>query len=444
MTPFPRQSRRHPYELVPDQRNEFQRDRDRIIYTSAFRRLAWVTQVVSAQEGDPFHNRLTHTMEVAQVARRLAEKLLREQPREAKAVGGIDPEVVEAAALAHDLGHPPFGHAAEKELDRLAVDAGLRDGFEGNAQSFRIVTKLAARDPFLQGLNLTRATLNSIIKYPWLQTYSPDERRSKWGAYNSEAYDFRWARGYMQFHANKTAEAELMDFADDIAYAVHDVEDFYRAGLIPLDRLSTSRDEVDRFLNGTFENLIRNGQTPQFALQDCRDAVAEILTFAPVTEPYSGTRQHRGLLRTFTAGLIGEYIDAIKLRHPSAPTDRTVEIDAGVETKIFVSKQLTWHYVIYGSALQAQQFGQRRIVQHLFNTFNDAADPKKGNLPDLFPPSHREPIIELIQESRVSSDEDRIRLVTDLVAGMTESQAISMYQRLTGMNFGTVRDRIVQ
>ena len=400
--------------------------------------------MVSAHEGEPFHNRLTHTLEVAQIGRRLAEKLLREQPDEAKALGGIDPEVVEAAALAHDLGHPPFGHAAEKELDRLAVDAGLRDGFEGNAQTFRIVTKLAVRDPVLQGLNLTRATLNAILKYPWLQTSAPERRHRKWGAYDSEADDFRWARGHRQLHTNKTAEAELMDFADDIAYAVHDVEDFYRTGLIPLDRLSTDKDEVERFLQGTFDNLNRNGQKPEFKLSDCRDAIEEILGFAPVLEPYSGTREQRGFLRTFTAGLIGQYINAIKLRGTPDPTDRTVDIDTKEEIKIFISKQLTWYYVIYGSALQTQQYGQRRIIQYLFETFNDAADSTKGNMPDLFPPRHREQVIELIQSSAASSDEDRIRLVTDLVAGMTESQAISMYQRLTGMNFGTVRDRIVQ
>ena len=357
--------------------------------------MAWVTQVVSAQEGDPFHNRLTHTLEVAQIGRRLAEKLQREQPNEARKVGGIDPEVVDAAALAHDLGHPPFGHAAERELDKLAVEAGLIDGFEGNAQTFRIVTKLAVRDPILQGLNLTRATLNASLKYPWLQTCSRENRHRKWGAYNSEVDDFRWARGHEQSHTNKTAEAEIMDFADDIAYAVHDVEDFYRAGLIPLDRLSTDKDEVERFLQGTFDNLSRTGQNPDSGLTDCRDALAEILAAAPVSEPYSGTRQQRGLIRTFTAGLIGKYINAIRLRGTIDPTERTVEIDSDAETKIFVSKQLTWHYVIYGSALQSQQFGQRRIIQHLFQTFNDAADPSKGNLPDLFPPSHREQVIEL-------------------------------------------------
>ena len=155
-----------PSDRTDDHRGPFQRDRDRIIYTSAFRRLAWVTQVVSAYEGDPFHNRLTHTLEVAQIGKRLAEKLLDEQPEEATAIGGLDPEVVEAAALAHDLGHPPFGHAAERELDRLVRESGTSDGFEGNPQSFRVVTKLSVKGRESPGLNLTRATLDAILKYP--------------------------------------------------------------------------------------------------------------------------------------------------------------------------------------------------------------------------------------------------------------------------------------
>lgn len=136
--------RRHNDRKKGDQRAAAQRDRDRILYTAAFQRLAGVTQVVGPLEGHVFHNRLTHTLEVAQIARRLAEKLAKENRALAEELGGLDPDVVEAAALAHDLGHPPFGHVAEKELDALARSHGAAEGFEGNAQSFRIVTRLAA------------------------------------------------------------------------------------------------------------------------------------------------------------------------------------------------------------------------------------------------------------------------------------------------------------
>ena len=442
MMPDPRAERFHASDRAEDQRGPFQRDRDRIIYTSAFRRLAWVTQVVSAHEGDPFHNRLTHTLEVAQIGKRLAEKLLRQQPDEAETLGGIDPEVVEAAALAHDLGHPPFGHAVEKELDTLVQDAGLRDGFEGNPQSFRVVTKLAVRGHESLGLNLTKATLNAILKYPWFRTTTPPQRSRKWGAYHIESAEFEWVRGPEPRSAQKSVEAEVMDFADDIAYAIHDMEDFYRTGLIPLDRLVTNDDERDKFLDGTFSSLQRNNEIVPFPLADCRDAFAGMLASAPVIDPYSGTRKQRASLRTFTAGLIGRYINAIKLQVPSSSSEQTIEIKKWAELELWVFKQLTWHYVINNSALASQQFGQRRIIKFLFVTFNEAAADRK--LRDIFPTAFREQVDDLEKLHPDDSDEGRIRLVTDLLASLTENQAMSMYQRLSGTNLGTVLDMIVR
>ena len=231
----------------------------------------------------------------------------------------------------------------------------------------------------------------------------------------------------------KTAEAELMDFADDIAYAVHDVEDFYRTGLIPLDRLTTSKDEVEKFLRRTFEDLNNSGHPPTFELPECRDALAQALGTAPVTDPYSGTREQRAFLRTFTAGLIRRYIHAIKLHASSNPSDRTVYIEPWAEKELFTFKQLTWYYVIKDNSLASQQFGQREIVRHVFETFNRAA---QENQSDISPPAYRDKVIP------DASEEERIRLVTDLIAGMTENQAISMVQRLSGLRLGTVMDRI--
>ena len=167
----------------------------------------------------------------------------------------LSPDVVEAAALAHDLGHPPFGHTAEEELDKLMRAVGVYDGFEGNPQSFRVVTKLSIRNTEFPGLNLTRATLNAILKYPWHRQADLPERSKKWGAYPSEKDEFAWVREDETQDHLKSAEAELMDFADDIAYAIHDVEDFFRTGLIPLDRLFRDDEEVDRFLEGAFSSL---------------------------------------------------------------------------------------------------------------------------------------------------------------------------------------------
>ena len=429
-----RSDRYYDTDRAGDQRDPFQRDRDRILYTSAFRRLAWVTQVVSSWEGEPFHNRLTHTLEVAQIGRRLAEKLSNEQPQIAAEIGGVDPEVVEAAALAHDLGHPPFGHAAERELDKLMRDAGVLDGFEGNAQTFRVLTKLAIRSSDFPGLNLCRATLNAVLKYPWHRQTFPERRQQKWGAYGAESGEFAWVRGPEPRDARKCAEAELMDFADDIAYAIHDVEDFYRAGLIPLDRLVRYDDEVDKFLEGAITSLQNSGQTVPYEKSDCRDAFQELLGAFPIPEPYEGNRQQRANLRSMTAGLIGRYVNAIRLNAPAAQDDAFVRIDDNAKLEIFVFKQLTWHYVIDNVALASQQYGQRRIIRELFEIFADAGQV------DIFPPSYRE----LLAQTPNDAKESRLRVVADLLSGMTEQQAIAMHQRLTGVSLGTVMNAIVR
>ena len=172
-----REARRHK-KGTEDQRGHFQRDRDRILYSSAFRRLAGVTQIVRTGESDVFHTRLTHSIKVAQVGRRLSERLLNDQPDECK-VFRVEPEVVEAACLAHDLGHPPFGHIGESQLDKLLEEQEDRDGFEGNAQSFRVLTKLAVRFEDVDGLNLTRATLAATLKYPWLRNKEDAKKKDK-------------------------------------------------------------------------------------------------------------------------------------------------------------------------------------------------------------------------------------------------------------------------
>lgn len=209
-----------------------------------------MTQVSEPELGLSFHTRLTHSLKVAQVTRRAAEKLLDQAkggelgPRAARLALTLDPDAAEAAGLGHDLGHPPFGHVAEKALNEKAHLAG---GFEGNAQSFRIVTRLAIRSPE-PGLSLTRRTLNGCLKYPWLQVPTDEQKNEKYGAYrNNDEEAFHWVRqGSEQDELSLTAH--LMDWADDLTFAVHDLDDFYRAGLVPLDRLAAeSGPELGRF-----------------------------------------------------------------------------------------------------------------------------------------------------------------------------------------------------
>ncbi len=236
----------------------FRADRDRVVASPFFARLGGVTQVVSASGSGLLHNRLTHSLKVAQIGRAIAERLVSD-PELAPLLadlGGCDPDVVEAAAVAHDLGHPPFGHLGEQVLDRLARHRfGLPDGFEGNAQSFRILTTTDTRGPRAAGLDLTAAVRAATLKYPWTRLSHPrphpremaDPPRgaaqprdapgtgsSKFSAYVTELDDLLQARAAFTGIAGwqQTVEASVMDNADDIAYAIHDLEDFHRIGVL--------------------------------------------------------------------------------------------------------------------------------------------------------------------------------------------------------------------
>jgi dGTPase len=428
----------------PDNLTPGQRDRDRILYTSSFRRLAGVSQVVSAGESHVFHNRLTHSLEVAQVARRLAEKLAREQNELAQRIGGVDADVAEAVALAHDLGHPPFGHAAEQELNQLGTPI-LPDAFEGNAQSFRIVTKLALRAPYNRelrapetpGLNLSRATLCGLLKYPWLRG-TGGKYEHKWGAYQTEAPLFKWARElFPSGDETKCVEAEIMDWADDTTYSVHDLEDFYRVGLVPLDRLRDAA-ERRRFFDATFSRSKSAAANSNYSRDALETAFEELISSIPINEPYFGSQEQRCNLRTFTAYLIARYINAISLRQPSQDDRRLVAIDPDRHKEVIMLKELTWYYVINRPALATQQHGQRTVIQSLFANF--LSNAKRGNFA-LFPIAVRE----LLDKVRRDLDDEQrerelARIVIDLIAGMAEQQAVEMSLRLSGTSLGSALD----
>jgi len=427
-----------------DYREPAQKDRDRILFCSAFRRLAGVTQVVSAQEGHIFHNRLTHSLKVAQIARSLALKLQQTDQTWLQAVGGIDADVAETAALAHDLGHPPFGHIAETKLHELAQSVGLTDGFEGNAQSFRIVTKLAIRKENFLGLNLTRGSLNALLKYPWLYGQHGERSTKKWNVYTSEQADFDFARAELPGQTHKCLEAELMDWADDIAYSIHDVEDFYRAGLIPLDRLVGSLrhnakgqvevipgSETERFLEAVFKRWKHENIQSEFHNSHSQETLSACFLgimsqLASLQAPFDGSHQLKAYLRNFTSLRVSRYINAVQLCDPDANQGKVIQIEAEALHEVKMLKELTWHYVMRSPALTAQKYGQNLMIETLFRIFHDAAQSANPQDWDVFPFGSRE------QLEASDSPQARSRIVVDLIASMTEAQAIQMYQRLTG------------
>jgi dGTPase len=415
-----------------DQRREFERDRDRVLYSSAFHRLAGITQIVRAGELDIFHTRQQHTYKVAQVGRRLAERCIREQPGESS-FHGLDAEAVEAACLAHDLGHPPFGHAAETVLDELVQANGLPDGYEGNAQTFRILTKLAVRYGVDQclGLDLTRATLAATLKYPWLRDHHNPKKADKWSAYASEREDFEWAREFCVSEF-KTAEAELMDWADDIAYSVHDLEDFHRVGIIPWATILSDKNR-DALVSEVVSNWFDAPSDASGKLRAAFDRIQEIfIPFPAVTDQiYDGSREQRRQLRNLTSILIGRYVRSVTLT--GSINGRAVSIGEESALEVRLLKQVARHYVIGLPALHAQQFGQKRVVTELFEIFLDQGKQEKWS---LFPAR--------LRYIWHDAKGEAARLSADCIAALTENEAYQLHKRLMGIESGTVLDPIVR
>ena len=436
-----RQQRRHnPFgnrqHKPGDSRKAFQVDRDRILYSSAFRRLAQITQVLTAQEGHVFHNRLTHSLKVAQVARRLAERLVEQQPDVADKIGGVDPDVVEAAALAHDLGHPPFGHTAEEALDACARKADLSDGFEGNAQSFRILTRLAIHRIDYYGLNLTRATLNAVLKYPWQR--SPDPKSKKYRKYSIYHLDSE-ALEFVRLRENETQciEASIMDFADDITYSVHDLEDFYLAGLIPLELLATDKDELDRFIVEWLRERPNNSVAQ--VVKDNPDRFQSFLnaTYNLKGQYPPGSFEQKAQIKLISSQLIQKYVQSVELSKVYGERGYLLH-DLSCEEELKFLQRIVWSYVISNPRMATQRYGQKRIITTLFDIYLQAiGDRDLSFIPARF-------VREFLEiEANCKGDklsQEQTRMAVDIVAGMSEAEAVIQYRRLTGISQGSFLD----
>ena len=406
-------------------RTDSQRDRDRVLYSKAFRRLNGVSQVVSAAEGATYHNRMVHSLKVAQIGRRLAESLLRWYP---ELIVDVDPDVVETAALAHDLGHPPFGHIGERTLFRLAQDKELVDGYEGNAQNLRILSDLEVTG-YPHGLDLTRATLQAVIKYPW---FSSDPRASKKGDLKFACYDtekplFEWL-GKPTISGLQSIECQIMEWADDVSYALHDLTDFYRIGLIPLEHFADlESQEATSFADSV---QVEKGISKNTTL----GIIESFISKRSINSPYQGTVAQRENLYKFINNSINNMLSQ-RVFEVKQDADRYfVKINEEMQQCVKVLKYFTVYYVINSYSLNSIQVGQEKCIELLVSTFCNALNDKNMSLiPNLY-------------RDKIRSVEDpfvRTRYIFDLVSGLTDQQASVLFCRFAGTQLGSIRNPII-
>jgi dGTPase len=398
------------------ERTPFERDRARLVHSAALRRLAAKTQVVGPQTDDFVRNRLTHTLEVAQVARDLGRTL------------GCDPDIVETAALAHDLGHPPFGHNGERALDDLSAACG---GFEGNAQTLRLLTRLEAKTIDAcgrsVGLNLTRATLDAATKYPWTRAEAPVSPSSagdsggggrKFGVYDDDLEVFGWVRDGV-VGTRQCVEAQVMDLADDVAYSVHDLEDGIVAGKVELSWLA------DSGARRAVWQAVRDWYLPDVDDDRLDDALRLLRSVGSwPTAPYDGSRPALAALKDLTSDLIGMFCtqvrDATRAAYGDRPLVRhTADVVVPEETGIAIAalKGVAAHYVMRAEDRVSVLARQREVVTELVSLLR-----MRG--PAELMPAFRADF------AAARSDANRLRVIVDQVASLTDASAVAWHQRL--------------
>jgi len=395
-------------------RGPFVRDRARVLHSAALRRLAAKTQVVAVGSGDFPRTRLTHSLECAQIGRELGGAL------------GCDPDLVDAACLAHDLGHPPFGHNGESALAQLAADCG---GFEGNAQSLRLITRLEAKVPGA-GLNLTRATLDATLKYPWVappasarNSAGPDESDAgrppgKYGAYAEDAAIFEWIRSGAPA-GRPCLEAQVMDWADDVAYSVHDLEDGLHAGLVTLDKLRDPA-EQQAVASLTLTSYCKPGSA---TLAELIDVFTGLLALDCWPPDFDGTLASSAAVKYLTSELIGRLCGAAEqatvtaARLPLARYEADLVVPKQQRLECALLKGVTAHYVMSRSGVVAAQARERELIGELAEAILAGAP---GTLDSVFRPEFE----------AAADDAARLRVVIDQVASLTDTSAIAWHQRL--------------
>jgi dGTPase len=382
-------------------RSPFARDRARVLHSAALRRLAAKTQVQVAGVADFPRTRLTHTLEVAQIAKELGDAL------------GCNADVVEVAGLAHDLGHPPFGHNGEEELNRLADHIG---GFEGNAQTLRVVSRLEAKvfTPSGQsaGLNLTRASLDASCKYPW----GRKPGNPKFGYYEDDAEVFHWLRAGAQ--GERTClEEQVMDWSDDVAYSVHDFEDAIHGSLVTVEDFDDPETVRDLC------SIAHERYSPDTSVDQLMEAFARLRALDYWPTSFDGSMQSMAELKTFTSYLIGRFCVTAQIATQSeygdGPLTRysaNLVVPDEVRDEVSVMKAVAVKWVMNRPGADAQYAHQRQIIAELVQALSttDGSDIELWLRPAY---------------ESATTDEERFRVVIDQVASLTDVSIMTWHQK---------------
>ena len=383
-------------------RTEFARDRARIIHSFALRRLAAKTQVAVPWATDFPRTRLSHSLECAQVGRELGAAL------------GADPDLMEGACLAHDLGHPPFGHNGEEALNLLADSCG---GFEGNAQSLRLLIRLEAKTVLPNGksigLNLTRSSLDAATKYPWQRAANA----RKFGVYSDDIEIFNWYRQGVE-SGMTSMEAQIMDWSDDVAYSVHDLEDSLVSGQIELDQLSNDLPKLFTVAQASYLADITEAEMAH--------ALTELQKLSCWPKYYDGTHRSLARLKDLASQLIGRFAQAAEVATQEKYGDGDLTrynanliVPRQQRVEVALLKSMAGHYVINAAASQKRYAEQQQLLSELVEAILARAP---SSLESFF----------LQDWQSAENDQQRLRVVIDQVASLTDPGAQILHAKLTG------------